>query len=641
MWSSGRCDIVIVIGKRGQSCSLWLDPRQPNPVVDTAGSPDREVSMQRIATTARRWNLPNLMVVLLLVGITSTVPPVTAGDVDTGSAEAQRSIPATGTYRHAVVAADHPLASQAGIEILKSGGNVVDAAVSTMFALSVVRPASSGLGGGGFMVIWNAKQKQAIAIDYRERAPGRTSRKMFADPNRPGRAIPELSRRGHLAIAVPGTVAGLCFAAEHYGRIGLKRVLAPAIRLAREGIRVDAHGREIQRTVLRSLRQHRGDRQRFAALWKQYLNNGKEWTAADRFRSPQRRLLEIIAAQGARGFYRGPVAEAIVAESRRGGGLISRKDLASMKPVVRKPLRGRFDGFDLVAMPTPSSGGIALLEALNILTAYETLHPGQRLQQLDRPASIHLLTEVLKHAFADRAAFLGDADFVKVPVARLTSPAYANRLAGRIDPARTKPLTAYGRSLPVSDSGTSHVSIIDAGGNAVACTETINTLFGSYVVEPTYGIVLNNEMDDFAAMPGQPNFFGLVQSSANAVAPGKKPLSSMSPTIILKEGKAVWSLGGSGGPRIISGTLQVLLGMIRLGKSPAQAVRQPRFHHQWLPDILFVEKPLFGRVRAPLETRKHTVRLLTRYSVIQAVSRKADGLRGGSDPRKGGRPAGY
>jgi len=546
-----------------------------------------------------------------------------------------------GPYRHAVVAADHPLASQVGIEILRNGGNVVDAAVGTMFALSVLRPASSGLGGGGFMVIWNAEQKKAIALDYRERAPGRASRNMYVDPNRPGQAIPELSRKGHLAIAVPGTVAGLCFAAEHYGRIGLKKVLAPAIRLAREGFLVDAHGRQIQKTVLRSLKNNRKDQKRFGALMNAYLNGGKAWVTANRFRSPQRRLLEIIAEQGAKGFYRGPVAQAIVAECRRGGGLISLKDLADMKPVVRKPIRGRFDGFDIVAMPPPSSGGIALLEALNVLTAYEKSHPRKRLERLDRPESIHLLTEALKHAFADRAAYLGDADFANVPTARLTSLAYANRLAARIDPLRTKPLTAYGRSLPVSDSGTSHVSVIDAQGNAVACTETINTLFGSYVVEPVYGIVLNNEMDDFAAMPGQPNFFGLVQSEANAIAPGKKPLSSMSPTIVLKDGKAVWSLGGSGGPRIISGTLEVLLQMIRLKKSPAQAVRQPRFHHQWLPNVLFVEKPLFGRVRAPLEMRKHTVRLLSRYSVIQAVSRKADGLRGGSDPRKGGQPAGY
>jgi len=242
---------------------------------------------------------------------------------------------------------------------------------------------------------------------------------------------------------------------------------------------------------------------------------------------------------------------------------------------------------------------------------------------------------------ADRAAFLGDADFANVPVERLIRRSYAERLVAKIDENRTKPLKEYGRYLPVDDAGTSHFSIIDHHGNAVACTETINTVFGSYVVEPKYGIVLNNQMDDFAAIPGQPNAFGLIQSEANSVQPGKKPLSSMTPTIVIKDGKAVFALGASGGPRIISSTLQVLLNMTRFGMSPAEAINQPRIHHQWLPNVLFVEEPLFEKIRKPLEQRKHSVQRRNHLAAVQAVSRRQDGLRGASQPSKHGKPAGY
>lgn len=546
-------------------------------------------------------------------------------------------------FANGVVAADHPLASAAGVEMLKKGGNVVDAAVATAFALSVVRPESSGIGGGGFMVIWNAEKRQAIAIDYRERAPRGASRNMYRDPQDPEKAIPHLSRYGHRAVAVPGHVAGLLHALEHHGKLDRKTVLAPAIRLAREGIVVDDKGRKTQASMLARFRKNKTFSKRFAELKKQYLNGGRPWNGATRFHSPQLKVLERISEQGADGFYKGEVARALVAESRKGGGLLTLEDLASTRPVVRKALVGRFHRMRVVTMPPPSSGGTALLEMLNILKAYEANHPQQRLKRLghNSPGYVHLLTEAMKHAFADRAEFLGDSDFAKVPVARLTGTKYAARLAERIDPAKTKPLKAYGRFLPVDDGGTTHFSIIDAKGNAVACTETINTVFGSLVVEPKFGIVLNNEMDDFAAAPGQPNAFGLIQSEANSVQPGKKPLSSMTPTILVENGRAVYVAGASGGPRIISSTLQVLLNMTLFGMSPDRAVSVPRFHHQWVPNTLLIEDPLYGRLKDKLAGYGHQVARRNGLSATQAATRGSRGLLGGSDPRKSGRPAGY
>ena len=546
-------------------------------------------------------------------------------------------------YQHAVVAADHPLASQAGLEMLKRGGNIVDAAVATSFALSVVRPASCGIGGGGFMVIWNAGTQEAVVLDYRERAPRNATHNMFVDPDDPAKSKNELSQKGHLAAAVPGTVAGLCYAQKHYGLLDLKTVLQPAIRLATNGVQPDAFDRSVQKSTLQQFEKHPDYRSRYGVLYEKYLNNGKVWKPDERFYSPQRKVLERIAERGADGFYRGPVAEALVAESRRGGGLFSLEDLSSMRPVDRKPLRGRFDGFEIITMPPPSSGGVALLESLNILTAYERLYPHRRLRKLGHNSGdyLHLLAEAMKHSFADRAEFLGDADFAKVPVDRLIHRTYAQRLAEHIDEKVTRPLKDYGRYLPVNDAGTSHFSIIDNHGSAVACTETINTVFGSFVVEPKYGIVLNNEMDDFASVPGLPNAFGLIQSEANSVQPGKKPLSSMTPTIIIQDGKAVSALGASGGPRIISSTLQVLLNMTRFGMSPAEAINQPRIHHQWLPNVLFAEDSLYENRRQFLEQRRHVVHRRNHLATVQAVSRGCDGLRGASQSSKHGRPAGY
>jgi len=533
----------------------------------------------------------------------------------------------------AIVAADHELASAAGAEILQQGGNVVDAAVATSFALAVVRPESCGLGGGGFMLIWNAREQRAIALDYRERAPAASARDMFTHAG----VDPAASRCGGLAVGVPGTVAGLCYALEHYGTLTRAQVLAPALRLARDGFTIDATMRDSRAEVVNDLQAVSDAKQRFQALFKDYLD---PINADVRFQSPLVAVLERIAADGPAGFYDGPVGAAIVETVRSQGGVITANDLQTMQPVVRTPLSGEFDELTVLSMPPPSSGGIALLETLGIITAYEAAHPDRSLTALGHNSAeyVHVLAEALKHAFADRARFLGDADFVEVPVNRLLSPPAFTTLASKIDPAATAASESYGRHALADDAGTSHFSIIDAEGNAVACTETINTTYGSLVVVPEYGIVLNNEMDDFTSAPGQPNAFGLIQSEANAVAPGKKPLSSMTPTIAVREGKAVYAAGASGGPRIITATLQVLLNMLRFDMPPQQAVTAPRFHHQWAPNELKVEPAFEPDTVTELEHKGHRVIRADKLAAAQAAARRDNILLGGSDPRKGGKP---
>lgn len=545
-------------------------------------------------------------------------------------------------YPRGVVAADHPLASEAGVEILRQGGNVVDAAVATGFALAVLRPASSGIGGGGFMVIWNQGTQHATTIDYRERAPAAARKDTYADPKNPQAQLPDLSFRGPLAIAVPGHVAGLCYAHKTYGKISLDRVLAPAIRLAADGFRADEHDVEVQAEAFRSL-PPQAIREKYRSLFDFYLQSGRPLRRGDRIRSPLAKILQLIAQRGPRAFYEGEVARAIVTVAGAEGKWLTMNDLRGYQPVERAPLKSKFDGFDLITMPPPSSGGVALIESLNILQAVEFANADHRIGAINRQSTstLHALTEIMKHAFADRAEYLGDPDFVAVPVDRLTSSAYARELAKQIDYRSTKPSDSYGRYLPSKDAGTTHYSVMDAAGNAVACTETVNTLFGSWVVEPTYGIVLNNEMDDFAAVPGTPNAFGLIQGEANAVQAGKRPLSSMTPTIVTKNGKAVHALGASGGPKIISATFQVLLNLVRHDMPPSSAVTAPRIHHQWMPDMLQMESPLFESSGNLLKKLGHGVQRINESAVVQAVSRRPDGLHGMSDPRKHGKAAGF
>tara|TARA_R110002072_G_scaffold303099_1_gene493449 strand:- start:167270 stop:168982 length:1713 start_codon:yes stop_codon:yes gene_type:complete len=552
---------------------------------------------------------------------------------------AAESAPIPASWKQAAVAADHPLASEAGVEMLRQGGNVVDAAVAVGFALSVLRPGSSGMGGGGFMVIWDAKNQRAIALDYRERAPLAATRNMYAQGGS------EASQRGALAVAVPGHVRGLCHALKKYGTLPLSTVLQPAIRLAKDGVTLDAHELAVRQSKVQSARKLSKE---FSDLWKEYLSSGELSTTSDDettrpWKSPQLPALELLASDGVDAFYQGPIAESIVRHIQSRGGILTLEDFRQMDVVERRPLSSDFDDMQIVAMPPPSSGGVAIIECLNILTWLEKNKLNGRLESLGHNSSkyLHILTEALKHSFADRATWLGDPDFVDIPVSRLTSPEYAARLGQRISLSGTRPLRDYGRYLPVDDGGTSHFSIIDAAGNAVACTETINTVFGSWEVDPKFGIVLNNEMDDFAARPGEPNAFGLVQSEASAVGPRRKPLSSMSPTILIRDGKAVFVAGASGGPRIISSTLQVLLNMTRFKMSPTEALSKPRIHHQWLPETLLLESPLDTTVAEKLQSFGHETARRDNLAVSQAARLTSKGIEAASDSRKHGRAAGF
>lgn len=576
-----------------------------------------------------RLRATTLLITILFAGIFSDQQSMRAAEAESTNS----------SWQHAAVAADHPLTSEAGIEMLRQGGNVVDAAVAVGFAQSVLRPASSGMGGGGFMVIWDAKNQRSIALDYRERAPLAATRDMYAEGGS------EASRRGSLAVAVPGHVRGLCHALKKYGTLPLSTVLQPAIRFAKYGVRLDTHELSGRRSRIQSAGKLSKE---FAGLWRGYLGNGElletnEDGSPFLWKSPQLPALELLARDGAEAFYRGPIAQSIVKHVKSRGGILSMEDFRQMDVVERQPLGGEFDGMQVVAMPPPSSGGVAIIESLNILTWLEQHKLGGRLESLghNSPKYIHVLTEALKHSFADRATWLGDPDFVDIPVSRLTGSAYAAKLGERIDLTKTRPLKDYGRYRPIEDGGTSHFSIIDAEGNAVACTETINTGFGSWEVDPNFGIVLNNEMDDFAARPGQPNAFGLIQSEASAVGPRRKPLSSMSPTILVRDGKAVFVVGASGGPRIISSTLQVLLNMTRFGMSPQEALSKPRIHHQWLPETLLLESPLDSTVAEMLQSFGHDTSRRDKQAVSQAARRTAAGLEAASDTRKHGRAAGY
>lgn len=553
--------------------------------------------------------------------------------------QAQQTSAQQASFSHAVVAADHVAASEAGARILREGGNVVDAAVATSFALSVVRPASCGIGGGGFMVIWNADHQKAVALDYRERAPSAATAAALQNDG----SFPEPpSVRGGKAVGVPGNVAGLCYVAQKYGSMPIARLVQPAIDLCKNGVLIDEHDQEVHASTLNKLRSHPGYEERFKLLKQLYLNDGKPWKIGDRFYSPQLRTLEAIATNGAAGFYEGPVASAIAQTITAESGVFSTDDLAAYEPTERNVLESTFHGKKIFTMPPPSSGGVALLQTLQSLEEWETLtQRNLRSLQHNSPDYIHVVTEVLKHAFADRAEFLGDTDFVEVPIDKLLNRDYSRSIAEHVSMTSTLAPEKYGRFFLNSDGGTSHFSVMDAEGNAVACTETINLTFGSFLVVPEYGIILNNELDDFTANPGQPNAFGLIQSEENVIEPGKRPLSSMTPTLVVENNKATYACGASGGPRIITATLQSLLNHTVFEMSPADAVSASRFHHQWAPNELLLEPTLQKAVGPLLAERGHLIKGSSSLAATQAAALDGTALSGGSDPRKHGQPAGH
>lgn len=539
--------------------------------------------------------------------------------------------------RQGMVASDSPYASEAGAEILRRGGNAIDAAAATSFALAVTRPYSMGLGGGGFMIVRLGKTGEVFVLDYRERAPQAATADMFVKARRKNPDGPSPSQYGGLAVGVPGHVAGHAAMLKRLGTRGFREVLEPAIRLAAEGFAVDEHYCGAAAGIIRDLERNPELRRMAGGLLPRLLFDGQPPEPGATLRQPElAETLRRIQSHGASGFYSGPVAEAIVEAVQAAGGLMTLKDLAGYQPTWREPLRVSYRAYEILLMPPPSSGGICIAETLNILENWDL----KAARRQDPSLAAHLTVEALKHAFADRARHLGDADFAPVPVARLTSKAYAHELAAQIREDAVSPAEVYG--TPLRDAGTSHFCVADRWGNVVACTETINTTFGSLVVAPSAGVVLNNEMDDFTAEPGKVNAFGLTQSDFNTVEPGKRPLSSMSPTIVLRDGRPVLAVGASGGPRIITATLQVILDVIEYGLPLADAIEQPRFHHQWNPNVLYrnqfaPDSPVIQGLRR----RGHEISSAHRGAVVQALQIDGDRLIGASDPRKGGRPAGY
>ncbi len=526
-----------------------------------------------------------------------------------------------------------------GVEMLRQGGNAVDAAVAASFCLSVVRPESCGIGGGGFMVIHlqgdEGDPPRQIALNYRETTPAAIGPAYYM-ANEGIRS----STLGGSAVATPGTVAGLLHALDRYGTLDRDAVLAPAIRVAEQGFLADEHFVEAAKSTAERIEETPDGPRRFRFLYEDLLQRG-EVRVGDRITNPgQAKALRLIAKEGRAAFYEGAIGEAVVAAVRRDGADLALSDLAGFAVAEMPPLRGDFQDCQVLTMPPPSSGGIAILQMLALLEERDDLlHDA-------KPGGVlwtHVLTEVMKHAFADRSRWLGDPAFVTVPTEDLLAGDYLHELATSVDPTGVLPEDDYGShpALP-EDGGTSHLSVIDAAGNAVACTETINLHFGSKLAVEEYGFLLNNEMDDFLTVPGKANAFGLQQSRRNLPEPGKRPLSSMSPTIVLRDGRPVLVAGGSGGPRIISATMQVLLNVLVHGMDPAAAVAAPRLHHQWQPNLLRLEDGFAtGEMRERLRQLGHELADDPSPASVQVVQFKDGRCLGASDPRKGGRPAGY
>jgi len=551
---------------------------------------------------------------------------------------------------HGMVATDEPLASQAGVEILRRGGNAVDAAVATAFALAVVEPAAGNIGGGGFMLVRLATGKTNF-FDYREMAPGKATRDMYLNPD--GTLNKQASVIGYRSVAVPGTVAGLALALKTNGTMKLSDVLQPAIRYAEQGI-------PVTEKLVREFQNERADLQRFSMSNHVFLNDGKMYQVGDKLRQPElAATLRRIARNGPDEFYKGQTAQMLASDMAALGGLITLEDLAHYQPKIREVLQANYtmngQHWEILTSPPPSSGGVAIIEALNMLQDVP-------LKGWDDPQSVHMVAEVMRRMFADRAVYLGDPDYSSVPVAGLTSPCYAKDLLATIDPVRASTskeiragnphVCSSGVSTSVSTNTiispgegphTTHFSVVDAAGNAVASTFTLNNGYGSHVTSSA-GFLLNDEMDDFTTQPGVPNaLFGLIQSEGNTIAPGKRPLSSMTPTIVLRDGQLSFVTGSPGGPTIISVTLLSILNWMRLGMDAQSAINAPRFHHQWLPDDLVMEKLFSAEMEEQMKARGYEVKRRGHIGLVNAIGidPKTKERCGAADPRDNGSAIGY
>ena len=538
--------------------------------------------------------------------------------------------PAWAADTRGMVASVHPLATDAGLAVLKDGGNAIDATVAVALTLGVVDTDNSGIGGGCFMLIRTA-DGSFHAIDGRETAPAGATRDMFI---RNGKPETRLSQTGALASGVPGALAAYEFAVKKFGRKKLKDLILPAAAIAEAGFTLDAGYANRLKLVAEDMAQFDSSRTVFFKADRTPYRHG------DILKQPDlAKTYRAIADQGIDWFYRGPFAEAIGSWMKQNGGLMTAEDLRNYHSQERDPIVSTYRGYQIVSFPPPSSGGVHVTQILNILENFD-------LKALDATTRLHVIAEAMKLAFADRAFWLGDPDFANVPRG-LVDKQYGAALAAKINRTNVIAVASHGNP-PASESNlfkkhTTHFSVADAEGNWVACTATVNTSFGSKVVVPGTGVVLNNQMDDFSIQPGVANFFGLVGAEANAVAPGKRPLSSMSPTIVLKESRPIIALGAAGGPKIISDVVLELVYMLDLGMGPAEALRQPRIHHQWAPDELVVDKTLPEKIKAALAARGHKLIESSGMGISQIVARSADGLGfvGAADPRVPGKAAGW
>ncbi len=526
--------------------------------------------------------------------------------------------------QHGMVASADAIATNVGVQILEQGGNAVDAAVAVGFALAVTYPKAGNLGGGGFMLLRRANG-QTTAIDFREIAPKAAWRNMFLDEE--GNADSKKSLTSHLAAGVPGTVAGFALANKNYGTMPLSRLIQPAIRLARNGIIVnDSLASDLRIYGKEVLLSHPNSRAIF------FKSDDKPFQKGERL--IQRNLahsLELIASKGPQVFYKGWIANQIVKEMSENGGLITKADLAAYKAIERQPISGSYRGYQIFSMPPPSSGGIHIVQILNILENFDLAKMG-----FGSADAIQVIAEAEKYAYADRSKYLGDPSFVKVPWQALTNKAYAKFLASKIDLTRARPSSEIkpGNLALYESDQTTHFSVVDKQGNAVAVTYSLNTNFGSGIVAGNSGILLNNQMDDFAVKPGAPNIYGLTGGEANAVAPFKRPLSSMSPTIVVKDGKPWLVTGTPGGSRIITTVLQLIVNSIDFGMNIAEATNAPRFHHQWQPDQLRVEKGFSPDTLKLLEKKGQHIKVLPTMGSTQSIIISPNGsLYGAADPR--------
>ncbi len=530
------------------------------------------------------------------------------------------------TSRNGMVATQEALATRAGLEVLKEGGNAIDAAVTVGFTLAVTLPRAGNLGGGGFMLIHLADRNQNLAIDYREKAPLAATKDMFLDEN--GEVNQKKVKFSHLSVGVPGTVAGMIMALEKYGTISLARALKPAIELASKGYPVTEYFRDSLLLYQQVMENYPPSMDIFYKPDGSVYKEGEILIQKDLAAS-----LKLIAKNGKDAFYRGAIAEKIVADMQANGGIITKADLAKYEPVIRQPVTGNYRGYELISMPPPSSGGIHLIQILNILERFRLGTLGHNTAQ-----AIHLMTESMKLAYADRSKYLGDSDFVSVPIRQLTSKKYADKLRRKINYYRATPAREIAPGNPYNlgeGNQTTHYSVIDRSGNAVANTYTLNFNYGTGITVPGTGILLNNEMDDFVAKPGIPNDYGLIGGAANAIAPEKRMLSSMTPTIVLKDNQPFLITGSPGGSKIITTVVQIITNVIDYKMNVAEATNAVRFHHQWFPDRLEIEQDLNGDTIRLLTRRGHNiVKTNAAIGSTQSIMKLGDRLYGASDPRR-------